>query len=750
MCCAALSLSALPVSAGNDGAGQADVNRKLWAERTRGNNLALGRKVIFSQTPGYKLTAEGGSDAADLTDGMLSSRNDDTIWFDSKAVGWREAASGVNLLIDLGKEQPVERVVIRCLGGRRQNILACPKKFEVFVSKDGKKFYQTASMQKLMPGEKAQSDFKNNFYLDESGTAWVYPFVLEVKADARYVGVKIIGDSDFVFADEMALMEATSGEQNGTGFNQAYKKMPEEFLIHGILVRPRINKLAVSTDILTPNALIIEDMRGSSAAQKPAQLVMELPEGITLESPAPASQEKIICSGSSYSRLTLPLPASRHQTQMLFFKAAKQLSAAGDATFYAICEGEKPIKQSVPVELITIPEVKPLLKRLHVSLAWMVERTAREWPDFFAAWRKLGFNAVACFPRNWKDDDAAECLNFLDTARNKGFKIVMNESPFHVMAKNHKPGEEIFSQIPGKKNSSLCPSYRGNLYAAEIERVADNVRKTCPDYVFWDIECWYNGAVEAAQCSRCKAGRQASGKPMGEFLKDKGTASFKDLYLAVEKGSAGRPVPAVASYNHHAEKPDHELIVDFNRIYPLYVKFAQPSLYVSGSAMEVHKSVRANYKLLRSKMIIPWLTAGTYGEFEPYKLEQMILEALLNGACGITYYCYTDFDTPLDFYYHARALAEIAPYEDLIMDGEILEPSGTNQQLTYSGIKRGNEMLLLVGNYRNVPGDTAYTAPFASVTQIKDLRSGQTLPAVSPIKLDVPEGGIMLLYIAGK
>ena len=149
-------------------------------------------------------------------------------------------------------------------------------------------------------------------------------------------------------------------------------------------------------------------------------------------------------------------------------------------------------------------------------------------------------------------------------------------------------------------------------------------------------------------------------------------------------------------------------------------------------------------------MIIPWLTAGTYGEFEPYKLEQMILEALLNGACGITYYCYTDFDTPLDFYYHAKALAEIAPYEDLIMDGEILEPSGSNQQLTYSGIKRGNEMLLLVGNYRNAPGNTAYTAPFANVTQIKDLRSGKVLPAANPIKLDVPEGGIMLLYITGK
>jgi hypothetical protein len=283
-----------------------------------------------------------------------------------------------------------------------------------------------------------------------------------------------------------------------------------------------------------------------------------------------------------------------------------------------------------------------------------------------------------------------------------------------------------------------------------MERVAENIRKSRPDYVFWDIECWDNGAAEAAQCSRCKEGQQASGKSMDEYLKDKGTESFKDLHQAVQKGSAGWKMPTVASYNHHAKKPVHQHIVDFNRIYPQYVNYAQPSLYVAGRARDIHDSVRANYKLLKSRKIIPWLSAGTYGEFEPYKLEQMILEALLNGACGITYYCYADFDTPMDFYHHAKALAEIAPYEDLIMDGEILEPTGTNKQLSYSGIRKGNEMLLLIGNYQNAPGDTSFTAPFTELSQIRDLLTGNALSAANPIKLDVPKEGIMLLYIAGK
>lgn len=728
----------------------ADVNRKLWEESTRGNNLGLGKKVIFSHVPGYKLTAEGNTDATDLTDGVLSSRKDDTIWFDNKTVGWRYAGSGVNLLIDLGKEQPVERVVIRCLGGKSQNGLICPKKFNVFVSKDGNKFYLANSLQKLMPGEKSQSDFKNNFYLDESGIAWAYPFILSVKAEARYVGVTIVGDSGFVFADEMAIIEATTAAKKEIDFNQAYQKTPEDFLIRGIVARPRINKLVISTNVLTPNSLMIQDMRNKGGEKKPAQLVMELPEGISLESQKSDKQEKITCNGINYTRYTLPLTGNKQQTEMLFFKVANTDTAGAIAIFYVLCDGEQPVKQNVPVELITIPEVKPSLKRIHVSLAWMVERKAQEWPGFFSAWHKLGFNAVACFPRNWKADDTVEYQKFMDSAREKGFKIVMNESPFHVMAKGSKPGEEIFSQIPGKKNSNLCPSYRGKLYYGEIERVADNVRKSCPDFVFWDIECWYFGALEAAQCSRCKAEQMASGKSMDEFLKEKGTESFKDLYQTVKKGSTGGQMPEVASYNHHADKPVHQLIIDFNRIYPQYVNGAQPSLYVAGRALDVHNSIRANYRLLKNRHIIPWLTAGTYGEFESYKLEYMILEALLNGAGGISYYCYDDFDTPLDFYYHAKALAEIAPYEDLIMDGEVLEPTGSNQQLTYSGIKKNNEMLLLVGNYLNAPGNTSYTAPFAQVTEIRDLRSGKTLPAVNPITLDVPGDGIKLLYIAGK
>ena len=68
--------------------------------------------------------------------------------------------------------------------------------------------------------------------------------------------------------------------------------------------------------------------------------------------------------------------------------------------------------------------------------------------------------------------------------------------------------------------------------------------------------------------------------------------------------------------------------------------------------------LRADHEALQNREIIPWLTAGTYGEFASPLMEPMVLETILNGARGLTYYEFRDFD-PLDFYYHARALATL-------------------------------------------------------------------------------------------
>ena len=51
-------------------------------------NLAAGHPCQFAPAPNYDLTAAGGTDATDLTDGRITQRADQCIWFEASTVGW--------------------------------------------------------------------------------------------------------------------------------------------------------------------------------------------------------------------------------------------------------------------------------------------------------------------------------------------------------------------------------------------------------------------------------------------------------------------------------------------------------------------------------------------------------------------------------------------------------------------------------------------------------------------------------------
>ena len=71
----------------------------------------------------------------------------------------------------------------------------------------------------------------------------------------------------------------------------------------------------------------------------------------------------------------------------------------------------------------------------------------------------------------------------------------------------------------------------------------------------------------------------------------------------------------------------------------------------------------------------------------------------MNGAGGLQYFAYRSFESPIDYYYHASALKKIAPYEELLLKGKLLDLAGSNTALVYTARRNGNDMLLLIGNY---------------------------------------------------
>lgn len=718
-------------------------DRRLWLERSKGINLILNRPLLYAPKPDYVHTRNGNTDPTDLTNGRLSPRTDDRIWFEKSSVGWYNTGNDIYIRMDLGKVQSVSKIVMRILGGTNGNF-KFPKQFKVFVSKDGVKYHQAFSMEKLAPNEQGQCDWKNYYYLPEDAAhpnTRCYPFELGVNAEARYVILNIAGTTGAVFSDEMVCLKA---EKKDSGFNQAYSNPGQEIPMSGLIIRPRVTEIALLNGIAAAQWFRVTDMRTAENFYKDIDYVIEVPEGVTVYdqkgNPYPKSKKYVL----PLNRITKP--GQKIHNPFVFLKADGNVT--GNLVVYARSGGVDQFKTVLPLRTVTIPEIKPF-KRLELSLSWLSDGVIPMWPDYLKIWRKLGFNIVTMFPRNWTNSGTiAHRKKLMDQVRAAGFPIIMNDSPYHEMHRHMKKHPEICCTIPGQKTITLCPSYRGPLFDQEMERIKKNVILTKPDYVYWDIETWTSAHQTAPHCTRCQEGMKRTGKNVNEYLLMMGDETNAALKKAVAAGAAeaGIPMPKIGSYAREASKPFY-YIEDWKTSYPAFMDMAQPSLYVVGRAVDVHDRVLANYKLMKNKRIIPYLTAGTYGEFEPYKVEQMVLESLVNGAGGITYFDFNSFDTPLDFYYHAKALAALQDHEDLIVDGVPQDITGSNKKLVYSITVKDNEAILLVGNYDRATPETTISLPFVP-TVIKDLRENKSLaPSGKTLNLNVPRSDVRLIYL---
>ena len=760
-----LVVSATPTGAAADRS-PAGEYRRLWYSRIQGENLALNKPVRFATKPDYWTTLKGGTDGKDLTDGRICGGDGESevLMFHPQAVGWfKSATHGINLLIDLGAVRSVEKVVIRVYGGARMPNQILPSRLEALVSVNGTHFYRTAALTKLMPGEKDQADWEHSYYVPEQGEPFSYPFELTVKTEARFVGLRLTGHSDFVFSDEVAVIAGADSPKDDLYTED--NRTP--FFLSGLVFRPQKNVMYISTNINTPHFFIASDLRGGSSgeavkAANDTRWVIEMPREVELIScpwgtPIVEATEE---DGRPRSRFVFGRQPSGRSA--FYFQVAKGKALPEDAyaVFYGLASDCEPNRVRVPVNPLVIPEV-PRLEALHTSLAWTMIDEQMSYPGFFKAWRHLGFNTVSTFPRYWTEPGPGywhgqvteDRKAFLREARSLGFKVLHNESPFRPLHGKRTRYPEVLSRLPDGKTGDMCPSYRGRYYGEEVQRIGECFEMTNADFVFYDIELWYNGVREAANCLRCQEACAKSGKAMDAFLYEQGTEMFRHYKEEIQKRCAamGREsMPVIGSYNHHAVHPTHHGIIDFWQAYPRYIDQAQPSLYVRGSALAVHESIKGNYQLTKSKNILPWLTTGCYGEFASEKIEPMIYEALLNGSAGITYYAFQHFDTPLDFYYHAKALATIARYQAFIVKAlpYAIDPGHT--ALTPSALvdRDKKRLMILLGNYGS-PRDitTTITLPFESTASVRDLLQGKELNTNNnQVGVTIKGGGFVLLW----
>ena len=744
----------------------AAANRAAWGKLTAGEELARGKAVQFFPKPGYRLTTDE-HDSLDLTDGKLSSRPDDRIWFGKDAVGWLGVGmgGGVLLRVDLGTPQPVGQIAVRILGGHEQGSLLLPNAVEFLASVDGEHYFSLQRMTQLQPAERAQSDFQTAFYLPEEGKAYMAPFVCRQPVRARYVALRIYPVAG-LFIDELSILKADAAASVAT-LPGRYRETP--VYTDGVVVRPKAMPFTVTTNLVTPNWVNIENFAEQEENKTTnVGFRLELPPGFELLPATKLAFQELPATSSGgrryeFSNLKSRGPNGAVSGPLYLTKSADAPGeAGGEVTLTGLLDGQASHVLHFPLHAVEIPIVPPL-PDLEISLAWMHDSDEHQWPQFLENFHKLGFNFVSTFPRYFsRGADSAwntqKSLSFLEEARRLGYRVIYNESAFHVMYNQiearQKAGKlgpeeaaEIFNQVQGKPGKWESPLYRGPYFQDEIHRIADLAALVRPDHVYFDIERYDPVIAEAKNDPRVAAAWKKSGKSWDEFTTDVGEDILATLVRAVRQAVPERKMK-FGLYNCDPGRA-HERFFSWPKLYPQVLDLAMPSIYVQGRTPEVIARIETDYRTLQARQIIPWLTAGTYGEFPPELMEPMVLETILGGAGGFSYFAFEDFD-PMDYYYHAKALSTLARFPDLLHTGKPKSYRGDNPNLHYTAFASSTEVLLLIGNYGRSLKDQVrlpVNPPFKA-SLIGAASAPSDLPVTGKVvALQVPAGEFRLIHL---
>jgi hypothetical protein len=695
-------------------------------------NLVLGKPVVFAPSPNYALTCAGGTDATDLTDGKLSISKTDRLWFDRNCVGYSYAGQ-VQWSVDLGQIQAIDEVGLRLQGGSPQAGIALPPWVDVVVSTDGERWYRVASYSRWRAGDPAKYGIPR-----DEGRAWVHSLRFGgLRTCGRYVGL-VLYTAAFMVSDELWVLRGSHDPQ-AVRFDERDRVA---FTVEGVQMYFHKPVLFFSTNIHTPNpvgVIVAERVKGTAATVE-----LDLPAGVELAgghlggtSLGSAKREAVQEAGGKYTRYTVSCRAAQNE------KSWGRLFLAGDwedgkkgHLRWRLRWGDRDMPWiEQPIQAVHI-DPAPQPQHLTTGLGWYNIEATMGWPDSLAAYRTLGLNTVPLFARWVKPQDQARVGAFLDQCRTQGFKIMNVDSPFHHMLAVHPRSPEIYCQWEGGQHGDkMCPSYRGTFYRQEIARLADQTAQVKADFLSCDIELFGGVQTYPQKCSRCRADFETSGcTDWSEWCLRQGARMWMDLSTAVRS----RPGMARIDLGGYDFRPgaNYQNIWPVDRLYPKFMQNTQVSTYTSLYPYHLEligDEVRTDRAKLPKSDILPWLTPGDAGVFPGEMFRYALLECFANGARGLHFWSGKLWDTELLAAY-ARVIRNVAPVEDIIVEGALLAGAAAEPAARVSGVRAGNRMFLLVADYWKSPGTKSIklTVPIDVESRVIDLDTGREVALVKP------------------
>lgn len=684
--------------------------------------LAAGRPVLFSPAPNYELTARDGTDSADLTDVKLSQRANRGIWFESASVGWSYAGR-VSVAVDLGQAARIDEVAIRLLGGSPQAQINFPGWIEAFVSDDGEHFVKVAECSRWNDG-----DFARFGVPADEGKAWIHCLrFTDLRTRGRWVGLRMYG-TGLTASDELYVF----GERDGAAAKMA-GGVPSDFTVSHPQMYFHKPRVVVATNVTGPVPIGIA-MPANRKAEA-MELLLELPPGLDLLGNASSNeitQPQNAPGSARQYRFSLSPATSARDVVRLHLKASEWKDGQDGALRYrsAADQWQSPWME-MPVRAVKVPPA-PRLKRIMAGLGWWSAAYSARWPDVLASWKHLGFNTSPVFPAWMKDEDPD--WELVNRARQQGFFIAAIDSPIHRMTERYRNRSEVFHQsADAAASGQLCLSYRGPLYQAEVQRLAEGMARVRPDIAAFDIECFGQARLGCPKCSRCQADFKASGlATWDDWYVAKGNEMWRDLVGAANEKvqRAGGNRFEVGGYDFRPGSA-YQSVWSVDQLYPQWIQSSQVSTYACLYPYHlalIGDEVRKDRSGLPRSDVLPWITPGNAGTFPGECFQWALLECYANGARGVWFWSSRGWDMESMIAY-SRVIRALTSVEDILLQGELIgDAAAVEGQGRISGIRRGSEMVLLAADYaRQTGGRLSLRLRLPVPSQIQDLLTGKTL-----------------------
>lgn len=168
---------------------------KLFTPPADAVNLALNRPYTMSKAASYNRSKDPG-DAVQLTDGKFTEGH---FWTQKSTVGWSKQTV-VEVVVDLGKVQPIQGFMYSCAGDPLANV-PFPDKINMFTSLDNKTWYYIGDLVRKSYQEVGQPlQDRYNLYRAAS---------MNMPTRGRYVCFQIKQDPTkrYMFADEIMVFK---------------------------------------------------------------------------------------------------------------------------------------------------------------------------------------------------------------------------------------------------------------------------------------------------------------------------------------------------------------------------------------------------------------------------------------------------------------------------------------------------------------------------------------------------------------